>query len=319
MGLGIAALVWLLGETVRPPECASLEDPKNAVVWQRIKAPEQRKYCDLIASGLAKLASEPGMPEAALESAVLAEKILPGRSPAAVLSGRALLRLDRSGEAYAALREAQRRSERALDEPYAMLSWARAAARTGHTDESRSAYLALLPSADSLSSAERSNAYQEAGFLLMAGGPKRLTESIETLRQARRESSGDGQLVAVVGLALALDRAGEHAEARSLLAERPLAGLDDAVERARRQRVVGPQTTDAEAYALIAMADEVRQPKAARDAWHRYLEAMPSGPWSGHARDHETALSRGGSVASVKKPGASGASGSDGAPKGGKP
>ncbi len=289
-----AALALVLAQALRPSECASLEGAKSAVVWQRVKAPELGRYCDRIASGLAKLASEPGMPEAALLTGVDAERTLPGRPSAMLLQGRAMMRLDRAPEAYAALREARKRDDRALDEPNALLAWARAASRTGHTDEAREAYLSLLPSADTLAPAERSAAYVEAGMLLLAKGPERLAEAIVTLRQARRDAYGDAQLVAVAALALALDRSGDHAEARSVLAERPLPGIVEAIERARQRRMLGPQTSEPEGWALIAFSEEALHAKAAREAWRRYLEAVTAGPWTAHARERDASLAKGG-------------------------
>jgi tetratricopeptide (TPR) repeat protein len=286
------ALAVLLAQALRPSECAALEGPRTIVVWQRVKSPELARYCDRIAFGVTKLATEPGMPQAALETGVEAEKLLPGRAPAMVLAGRAYLRLDRAGEAYAALREAKKRSERALDEPHALLAWARAAARTGHTDEARDAYLALLPSADGLPLAERSSAYVEAGMLLLVKGPERIAEAVTTLRQARRDAYGDLQLVAVAALALALDRAGEHAEARAALTERPYPGLDDAIERARQRRVLGPEPNEPEALALKAMVAEVLKPKSAREAWRKYLDAVPTGSWTAHAKEREGGAGR---------------------------
>lgn len=282
-----ALALVLFAQALRPSECASLEGPRNAVVWQRVKSPELRRYCDRIASGLSKLASEPGMPDEALQTGNEAEKVLPGRAPAMILTGRAYLRLDRAPEAYAALREARKRSERALDEPHALLAWARAAARTGHTDEAREAYLALLPSADGLPAGERSNAYLETGMLLLAKGPERVAEAVVALRQGRRDAYGEMQLVAVAALALALDRAGETGEARSILTERPYPGLDEAIDRARQRRVIGPEPNDAEALALKALVVEVLQPKNAREAWRKYLDAAPQSPWAAHARDRE--------------------------------
>jgi hypothetical protein len=118
--VGAAVLLLVFAQALRPSECASREGAGRVVVWQRVKAPELGRYCDRIASGLAKLASDPGMPEEALATGVDAEKALPGRPSAMLLEGRALLRLDRAAEAYAALREARRRDDRALDEPNAL-------------------------------------------------------------------------------------------------------------------------------------------------------------------------------------------------------
>lgn len=288
-----AVLVFVVAQALRPSECAAADGGRGTVVWQRVKSPALQRYCDLIASGIAKLASEPGMPEESLATAARAEALLPGRAPAPVLSGRALLRLDRASEAYAALREAKTRDERALDEPHALLAWARAAARTGRTDEAREAYVSLLPSLDALSASERESAYVEAGFLLLAKGPDRLTQAIETLRQARREAHGDAQLVASLGLALALDRAGDHAEARAVVEARPLTGVQEAVDRARARRLFGPSQNDIEAWALLAYFAEATKAKGAREAWHKYIDAAPSSPWAPHAKEHETALAHG--------------------------
>ena len=78
------------------------------------------------------------------------------------------------------------------------------------------------------------------------------------------------------------------------LAERPLSGLDEAIDRARVRRILGPTANDAEALAMKAVAAEVARPKAAREAWRHYLEAAPTSPWAAHARDREAALARGG-------------------------
>jgi len=288
-----AIVVFVLAEALRPSECTSLDGGRASVVWQRVKAPELQRYCDLIASGIAKLASEPGMPDEALATAAEAEKALPGRAPAAILSGRALLRQGRASEAYASLREAKRRNERALDEPHALLAWARAAGRTGRTDEAREAYASLLPSLDSLPTFERESAYVEGGMLFLAKGPERLSQAIEALRQARREAHGDPQVVATVALALALDRAGELAEARGVIDERPLPGAAAAIDRARARRLIGPETNDPEALALAAYLVESQKSKGAREAWRRYIDALPSGPWAAHAKEHEAALAHG--------------------------
>ncbi|HEY6462548.1 MAG TPA: hypothetical protein VIY73_20405, partial [Polyangiaceae bacterium] len=64
----VAALVfgqatsWASG---RPPECA---DPGGhaANVWERARAPELRRYCDLVASASSKLAGTAAMAESAL-------------------------------------------------------------------------------------------------------------------------------------------------------------------------------------------------------------------------------------------------------------
>ncbi len=270
-----------------PDDCTPppLEGGRSAVVWQRVKSPPLRRYCERVAGGLSKLASEPGMPNEALRAALEAEDMLPGRAPAKVLEARAHLRLDHAPLAYAALREAVARRERSLDDPPALLALARAAARTGHGAEALQAYGALLASADALPPAERSAAYVEAGMLLLAAGPSRLADAVVTLRQARRVATGDLQLVATVALALALDRGGDAREARAILDERTLAGADDAIDAARAKRHLGPSPTEPEALALRAMSLEGRPTAQSREAWRSYFDAAVNSPWRGHAKE----------------------------------
>ena len=51
--LSQAGGAWASG---RPAECTSLDGGRGANVWERAKAPELRRYCDLLAAGAAKLA-----------------------------------------------------------------------------------------------------------------------------------------------------------------------------------------------------------------------------------------------------------------------
>src|SRR5262249_32983122 len=137
-----------------------------------------------------------------------------------ILKGRALLRLGRPEEALAALGEAKRRDERALDNPIALLAWARANARTGHLAEAAEAYRAALPRTSSLTSQERSAASFEAGMTVMAQGMAGIDDAIAMFRQARRDAQDSMQGAALTALALALDRVGQRDEARAILAER---------------------------------------------------------------------------------------------------
>jgi hypothetical protein len=260
-------------------------------VWERAKSPELRHYCDLVASAASKLAGTAAMAEAARQAAREADAVLPGHAAPRALEGRALAALGQFDGAYTALAEARTRDPRVLDDPLALLAWARVAARTKHGKEAAEAYRALLPRASGLAGADRAAAATESGLVLMAGGPADLDSAAAALREALRGAQDETETVAVLALALALDRLGDADESRALLADRshgdPRPAL--AVQRAKDLASVAP----AELPALVAMALERIDVPAAREAWEDYAARAPDGPWAAHARAHALALRSG--------------------------
>jgi tetratricopeptide (TPR) repeat protein len=283
----LASGVWSSG---RPPECAS-ETGRVKNVWERAKSPELKRYCDLVASAASKLAgvtTTPAAAQGALDAAQAAEAVLPGHAAPRALKGRAFAALGKLDDALAALRDAQTRDAGSLDDPFALLAWARVLARTGHPEEAIAAYLALLPRASSLSSAERASAALEAGLVAMAGGPVGLNDAVAALREALRDAQDDAQAVAVLALALALDRRGDRAQGRELLSSRARGDPREALTTpAARDRIAA---TPAEAHAMAALALETINVAGARDAWETYLQGAPPAPWAAHARGHLAAL-----------------------------
>jgi tetratricopeptide (TPR) repeat protein len=274
----------------RPAECGVQEGFKAANKWERAKEPNLQTYCTLLASGTAKLVNAGALAKDVPAIADEADKLLPGRAAPSVLKGRALLRLGRPADALAALKEARARDDRALDDPVALLAWARANARTAHFEEAAQAYRAALPRTSALSAPERSTASFEAGMIVMAQGPKAVDDAVAMLRQARREAQDSMQVASVVGLALALDRAGQREEAKAVLAERVRSDAKPILSDARITDALADAGVPHESDALLATALEVTDPSAARDVWHRYLEgAGGRGPWADHARSHEGA------------------------------
>jgi tetratricopeptide (TPR) repeat protein len=267
----------------RPRECG---DPagRGANVWERAKSPELRRYCDLIASASSKLAGIGVMAQAAFDAAHDAEQVLPGHAAPRVLQGRALTALGRYGEALTALSEGKARDPRALDDPPALLAWARSLARTGRTADAAEAYRALLPRATALSMADRVSSEIEAAFVAMARGAGGLDEAAASLREALREAQDEAQAVAVLALALALDRRGNPDEARALLGERSHGDPRDTVASSRAKELLA--VVPAEAHALAALALEPIDAAGARDEWQRALDEAPSGEWAAHARAH---------------------------------
>jgi tetratricopeptide (TPR) repeat protein len=260
-------------------------------VWERAKAPELLRYCDLLAGATSKLAGTSVMAQAALASAREADETLPGHGAPLVLEGRALSALGQFDEALAALRAGRDRDPGALDEPAALYAWARVLSRTGHVDEAAEAYRALLPRTAPLSAAERSSAAVQAGLVLMARGPAGLDDAIAALREALREGQDEAQTVAAYALALALDRRGDADEARALAAARTHGDPRSVFEGSRAKELVA--ATPAEALAMSALALAPLDAAGARDAWTQYLAASPNGPFASHARAHLATLAPG--------------------------
>ena len=273
--------------SARPPECGSLDGGRASNVWERAKAPELRRYCDLLASGASKLASSAAMVREVLSIADDAERAMPGRAGPGVLRGRALLRLGRADDALAAFRDAKAKDERALDDPASLLSWARALGRTGNDAEAAEAYRALLPRVSTLTVTDRGAAAVEAGLLALGRGQAGAEDAIAILRQARRDSQDVTQALAVVLLALALDRAGERDEANAVLLERGRSDPRPMLADARVKDILSTVSLSTEAYAIAAIALESSDGPAAREQWRKYLEASPKSPWLEHARVHE--------------------------------
>lgn len=270
----------------RPAECALSEGLKSANAWERAKEPNLRRYCDALASGMAKLVgSAPStlvkdVPAIADE----ADRLLPGRSAPSVLKGRALLRLGKPDEALSALAEAKRRDDRALDDPVALLVWARANARTGHLAEAAQGYRAALPRTSALPAPERAAASFEAGMTVMELGPSGIDDAVAMLRQARRDAQDALGSASVMALALALDRAGQREEARSALAERGHADPKTVLADPRVVAALADAGATTESDALLAITLDGTDASSARDAWRRYAEGPR--PWAEHAREH---------------------------------
>jgi tetratricopeptide (TPR) repeat protein len=292
----VLALVWLLQPasaqgafgTARPAECRVTDGFRAANVWERAKEPNLRPYCDLLASGTAKLVGSGSsiLVKEVPQIADDADKLLPNRAAPSVLKGRALLRLGKPDEALAALGEAKRRDDRALDDPVALLAWARANARTGHLAEAARAYRAALPRTSALTAQERSAASFEAGMTVMAQGAPGIDDAVAMFRQARRDAQDAMQVASVTALALALDRAGQRDEAKAILAERVRADVKPLLADARVVEALDDAGVKHEGSALLATALEGIDPAGAKEAWRAYLDgAGGKGSWADHARE----------------------------------
>src|ERR1700692_4186169 len=91
----------------RPAECGIDGSMRGTNIWERAKHPELRHYCDLLATRTSKLVSLSSA-AGALREADEAEQVMPGHAAPLTLKGRALAKLGRHTEAYAAFTEAKR-------------------------------------------------------------------------------------------------------------------------------------------------------------------------------------------------------------------
>jgi tetratricopeptide (TPR) repeat protein len=288
--LGAVAIViaqsgaWTSG---LPPECAQASG-RAANVWERAKAPELGHYCDLVASAAAKLVGPGAAPSDAVVAAQQADAVLPGHAAPKALEGRALVALGRTNDAAGCLEEARTRDPRALDDPQSLLAWARVLAHAGHAERALGAYRELLPRSTALPVADRAVAAAEAGIIALSLGPEQVDVATAALREAVRQSQEDTDRVAVLALALALDRAGAVDEARALMLDRPPGDPRTALDGASARQIV--DVAPGEAPALVAYGLESIDPASARVAWADYAGTKPEGPWASHARAHAAVL-----------------------------
>jgi hypothetical protein len=269
----------------RSLDCVALSEPRTGKVWERAKQSSLSAYCDLLGAASSRLSGPTPRVEEIPRLCDEAERLLPGQAAPLVLKARALLALGNVEDALRVLEEAKRRDARALEAPSAMLTWARVNARAGNAMEASSAFRAVLPRASAFSRVERGVASFEAAMALMALGAQSLDEVIVLLRRACADADDDVRTVARVALALSLDRAGLHAEARALGTELGPTNVHDIMHNATIWRALANAGALRERDALVAMALDATQPMEARAAWQRYLEGAGfSGPWAEHAR-----------------------------------
>ncbi|WP_437570354.1 hypothetical protein [Sorangium sp. So ce542] len=263
----------------RPPECSARSSraiARGPTVWERARAPELPRYCDLLARGQAQLGSNP---EAAREAARLADQLLPGHAAPQVLLARAALALGSPEDAGRAFDRARGVDPRSVEDPHTMHDLARSLARTGKRDEAIAIYRALVPRIDLLGTADqRALVLLEAAHLSMAaagaaakppsgaaaeGARGDLDEAIAYLREARQRAQTQLARDVTLSLALALDRAGDKAQADAALdgeAADAGAGGDPRAQAAARARAEAARARAAdhraEAAARARAADQ---------------------------------------------------------------
>ncbi|WP_437967415.1 hypothetical protein WMF04_49050 [Sorangium sp. So ce260] len=260
----------------RPPECSARTSraiARGPTVWERARAPELPRYCDLLARGQAQLG---GDAEAAREAARLADQLLPGHAAPQVLLARAALALGSPADAARAFDRARRIDPRSVEDPHTLHDLARSLARTGERDGAIATYRALVPRIDLLGTADqRALVLLEAAHLSMAaagaaakppaggfaeGARSELDEAIAYLREARQRAQTQLARDVTLSLALALDRAGDKAQADAALEGEAA----DAAAGPDQRAVVDRAAARARAEAARARAADHRAEATAR-------------------------------------------------------
>ncbi|WP_437797479.1 hypothetical protein [Sorangium sp. So ce693] len=264
----------------RPPECSARSGraiARGPTVWERARAPELPRYCDLLARGQAQLG---GDAEAARESARLADQLLPGHAAPQVLLARAALALGSPEDAARAFERARSVDPRSVEDPQTMHDLARSLARTGKRGEAIAIYRALVPRIDLLGTADqRALVLLEAAHLSMAtagaasvadasarppagahgeaAARGALDEAIAYLREARLRAQTQLARDVTLSLALALDRGGDKAQADAAL-EGEAATLEAPRGRAAEDRSAGAAARERAADDLASAAARLR-------------------------------------------------------------
>lgn len=301
----------------RPRECASSARrglSRGPSVWEVARVPNLQAYCDLVARAHAQLATTP---DAAKESAELAEKTLPGRASPAVILARASLALGSVDDAARAFAAARAIDPRSLEDPSTMHDFARVLVKTGKIGDAITVYRALVPRIDLLATADkRISVLLEAAHVSMTAegreksgaadrpssdkpSERRLDEAAAYLREARQRPATQFTGDVILSLVLALDRAGDRE-----LAEAALADAHRLTARTRAgalDYLAAPE----DKLALDALSLEGSDRGAAIKSWEAFL-AGPGGkgPWAAAARARLDAMKKGGGKGAKVKPSA---------------
>jgi tetratricopeptide (TPR) repeat protein len=245
--------------------------------WDEVRTPHVRAYRVRLEHG--REALREGRADTALADADATIALAPERAPGHVLRVRALVLAGGAGDlrAVESVRAALAADPAALDDPVDAEPGARAAALAGdHALASR--VLARAVSRMDASQRSRGRLYVLLGDMLLAAGPDRLREAVLAFREGVAQA-GDERVRARLGLALALRRAGELEEARSVAREVLVhGGLVESALGADRALLPLTEVSARAAIALEALGDL----EGAREKWTRAAEG---GPWRAHAAE----------------------------------
>jgi tetratricopeptide (TPR) repeat protein len=273
--------------TARPRECVGRSRGAQRAwqpsIWDEVREPQIRRYCDLLGKGQARLAKAPA---AARDTALLASQIAPGHAAPLVLQARAAVALEALEDAVTAFEQARKIDPLSVEDPLALHDYANALRRTGKEQQALAVYRVLVPRLGLLpSQQERTLALLEAAALAMKLGPENVRESIALLNEGRSQPSSRYAPDLLALLALALDRAGDSDQAQAVA---------DLFARERLQigdTGLQPYLSDpADGLAMAALVLERTEPRRSLGLWERYLARGPRSAYADHARKHLEAV-----------------------------
>ncbi len=278
LATGQTDLVAAAAASGRPEECRPSRQAAGPSVWDRARQPKLRAYCNLLARAQTRLAHDPANARAAAERA---NRLYPGRAAPHVGLARAAVKLGKVDEALAQFERALTLDPRSVDHPVAMHDLATVLWRSGQLDRAVEVYRTLVPRAGWLPTRlARARALLEAAHAAMAAAAARGEDAVPAevlayLREATANPHHALRLDVELALVLALDRAGQTAQAN--------AKLDELRQVARWS--VGRRATylmdEHDGIALQALAIEPRDPRAAAQLWQRFLDSPAGqGPWA---------------------------------------
>ena len=252
-------------------------------VWDAAREPNLERYCDLLARGFGQLLL---VPEAALETADLADRAAPGHAAPSVLRGRAYAALKLWPKAAAELERARGIDSRSLEDPLTLREWGRALASTHRAEEALAAYRTLGPRVSIFPSPEeRARTFLEAAELAFTLGPPMIDDAIAFLGEAKQLGIRELEWRVTSELALAFDRRGAKDEAAGLVVE--------LTRRFRKEAKAQASAENREAQAAAALVLEAIDTRLAIEAWERYIAAAgPQGLWIEHAQKRIDSLRR---------------------------
>lgn len=271
----------------RPRECGAdgvrPDRDWHINVWDAVRQPQLRRYCDLLGRAHARLASAPNV---AREAAGLADQVLPGRAAPWVIRGRANVLMGDFAQAVRDFDHARSVDPRSVEDPPSLLDMATALRKVGRPADALAAYRVLITRLGLLPSPEvRVRIILEAASLASAAGPSGLPEAIAILREGVRQplTRYDSDVCAM--LLLALDRSDSPAESASLVEHLALSNAPSALA-ARDPSAFAYLSDPNDAAAMTAIALEPSDPLAALSAWERFIKASPSSPFLANAKRH---------------------------------
>ncbi|MEO7038158.1 MAG: hypothetical protein ABI548_29590 [Polyangiaceae bacterium] len=184
-GLATAALA-----SPRPRECRAAANGEGGL-WSRLRGADAQRYCELLARGYARLQETP---REALSAAQAAQSVAGALPAVHVLSGRALMRLGQSGNAFEEFAKAEAQDTQAFVDPKALHDYAQAASLSGNSAAALRLYRLLVSRVSLLNDArEVAFVHIEAAAHVLASlpaGPAGADEALGYLAQARREALG---------------------------------------------------------------------------------------------------------------------------------